>query len=132
MDYMRKEIQNQAVAPYLDWIKSGKKEYEGRLQCKIKEWDLFIGKRIQFYDKENSESYVLCEITSLETFNDFGEAFDLLGEKLIPNKNREEVVNLYNGLFHYEGEDVENMKCSSKMINNNGVVAIGLKILTQQ
>jgi len=130
MSYIRKEIQNPAESPYLDRIKCGKKTYEGRLKTKISEWCLSVGNRIQFYDKENHDSYVLCEITSLETFSDFGEAFDLLGEKIIPNHSHEQVIKLYNGLFHYDDEIIENMNKSSQMIIDNGVVAIGVKVLT--
>ncbi len=130
MSYIRKEIQNPVESPYLDWIKMGNKIYEGRLKIKISKWCLSVGSRIQFYDKKNQDSYVLCEITSLKIFNDFGEAFDLLGEELIPNNTREQVIKLYNELFHYDDEIIENIVDSSRMIIDNGVVAIGLKVLT--
>ena len=127
---LRKEIQNPPESPYLDWIKSGTKQYEGRLKFKITEWDLYVGKIIEFYDRENPKSYALCEVISLKTFSDFGEAFDTLGEKLIPEHNREEVVQLYNNLFHYENEKFDK-NSASWMIVENGVVAIGLKVIDQ-
>ena len=73
---LKKPIQNYENAPYLDWIKSGKKQYEGRLKSKIKDWNLKIGKEIIFYDQENPDSWVLVKITCLLVFPDIGVAFD--------------------------------------------------------
>jgi len=125
---LEKPIQNQKDHPYLDWIKSGKKTFEGRLMTKIKEWNLVIGKKIKFYDQNDQSSFVIVEITSLPTFADFGEAFDVLGEKLIPARSKEEVIYMYNELFHYPDEiPVKNQP--SKMIQDHGVVTIGFKIV---
>jgi len=131
MDFIKKPIKNPKESPYLDWIKYGDKKYEGRLQSKIIDWNLSVGTIIQFYDEENPQSFVVVEITSLPLFDDFGMAFDELGSSLIPNKSRKEVVFLYNELFHYDGEKItENMP--SKMIIDQGVVAIGFKIICVQ
>jgi len=120
----RHEIQNSPY-PYLDRIKDGEKKYEGRLGNKVepkskenpKGWDLFIGKEMIFFDKENPDSWVWIKVTSLPRYANFGEAFDDLGSKLIPGKTREEVVELYNGLFDLSE------------IAKNGVVAIGFDVL---
>lgn len=120
-----KEIQTQ----YLELIKSGAKRYEGRLKTKIQEWDLKIGKRIKFYDKENPDSFVLIEIIGLHTFSDFGTAYDKLGSELIPNKSRNEVVKLYNEIYHYPNEEISD-KEPSKIIKDIGVVAIEMKVIT--
>lgn len=129
--FISKSIQNPQNSPYLDWIKFEEKQFEGRLKTKIEEWDLKIGRRIKFYDEANPDSWVLVTITSLPTFPDFGTAFDTLGSKLIPGRTRDEVISLYNSLFHYPDEVLEKGK-PSKMIQDNGVVAIGFKIDTSR
>lgn len=113
MEYLEKPIQS----PYLDWIKSGQKTFEGRLKSKIDEWNLKIGMKIKFYDQDNKSLYVIVQVTSLLIFSDFGEAYDNLKDKLIPFKSRDEVIDLYNGLF------------DSKMIKDIGVVCIGFKVV---
>ncbi|QKF94837.1 PUA-like superfamily [Fadolivirus algeromassiliense] len=133
--FLSKPIQNPKETPYLDWIKSEEKEFEGRLQTKIGEWGLKKGLRIKFYNQENPDSWVLIEVTDLPTFPDFGAAFDVLGSKLIPGKTREQVVALYNGLFHDPDEDVETLNRKSepsRMIQRHGVVAIGMKVITMR
>lgn len=104
---------------YLDWIKSGKKTYEGRLKIKIGEWGLHIGQYIKFVsnDSYGDNAYVIVQITELLIYPNFGAAFDELGEKLIPDKTREEVVELYDKLY------------SRDAINHFGVVAIGIKVV---
>lgn len=128
MDMISKAIQNHPDAPYLDWIKSGIKKYEGRLKSKIIEWDLSIGSHIKFYDQNNPESWVEVIVTSLSTFNDFGEAHDSLGNQLLPVP-RSDVVSLYNGLFHYSNVTTISNEFASQMIIDNGVVAIGFDLI---
>lgn len=120
-------IQNQNENPYLDWIKSGTKTYEGRTLNKIKDWGLFVGKQIKFFDKKNIDSYVICEVTELLHFDDFGQAFDALGEKLIPNRTRNEVIRLYNGF--YEPNNKYEDGITSDFIKGLKVVAIGVKVI---
>lgn len=129
----QKSIKNFPNAPYLDWIKSGEKQYEGRLKSKINEWNLRVGRCIKFFDKDNTDSWVFSEIISLQTYTDFGTAFDTLGSKLIPGKTRDEVVKLYNSLYHYHNENIDELANSpSKMITDNGVVIIGLRVITMR
>lgn len=128
MEFIEKPIQNPKNSPYLDWIKSGKKKYEGRLKTKIKEWNLEIGMKIKFYDQNDKSSFVITEVISLLIFNDFGEAFDNLKGELIPEKSKEEVISLYNELFHYDDEVIE-PGVISKMIKDIGVICIGLKVI---
>ena len=47
--------------PYLEWIANGTKVYEGRLLTKVKEWDLYIGKRLSFY---NGNKIINVEVTT--------------------------------------------------------------------
>lgn len=117
-DYLVKEILNDTDDPYLEWIKSGVKKYEGRLKPKIKEWDLYIGKRIKFVDSNDKNNWALVEVISLPTFANFGDAYDSLGEQLIPYRTHDEVVNMYDKIFK-----------SNELINKSGVVAIGFKLI---
>lgn len=131
-DILSKPIKNNPDNCYFDWIKNGPKTYEGRLKykCEKNEWDLYIGKEIHFYDEDNPTDGIIVEVTDLPTFKNFGEAFDLLGSRLIPNRSRREVVNMYNDLFHYKDEILYD-DITSKMINKEGVVAIGFKIISR-
>lgn len=123
--YIEKELQDE----YLEQIKLGKKTYEGRLKSKIQEWKLKIGSRIKFYDKHNINSWALVEVVSLQCYNDFGKAYDALGEELIPRKSKNEVIKLYNEIYHYLDEKIDDIS-ESQMIINNGVVAIGVNVIT--
>lgn len=124
MEFIEKPIQRY----YLELIKSGKKKYEGRLKSKVKDWNLEIGMKIKFYDQNDKSSFVITEVISLLIFNNFGEAFDNLKGELIPEKSKEEVINLYNGLFHY-GDEVIESGVPSKMIKDIGIICIGLKVI---
>lgn len=86
-------------------------------------------KEIHFYDEDNPADDIIVEVTSLPIFKDFGKAFDALGSNLIPNRSKKEVINMYNELFHYEDEVLYD-GVTSKMINKEGVVAIGFKIIS--
>lgn len=127
---LTKAIKNPNETPYLDWIKSGVKCYEGRLFEKIVDWNLNVGGKIMFYDENNDDSYVACEITELLIYKDFGCAYDALGDMLIPNSNKDDVITLYNKLFdpNYENLSVGE---SSSIIKRHGVVCIGIKIIFQ-
>lgn len=83
---------------------------------------------MKFYNQDNPSSHVTVEITDLLLFSDFAAAYSVLGEQLIPNSTRVDVINLYNDLFYYEDEILV-CGVSSKMIQDNGVVCIGFKIL---
>jgi len=130
-DVLSKPIKNKIENPYFDWIKDGSKTYEGRLKykCNKNEWDLYIGKKMYFYDEDNIDNKILVEIIDLPIFKNFGEAFDVLGYKLIPNRSKREVINMYNDLFHYDNEILVD-GVTSKMINKEGVVAVGFKIIS--
>lgn len=125
---LSRPIKNKSDDCYFDWIKDGSKTYEGRLKCKIEDWPLYIGKKIYFYDEDNPTDKILVEVTELPIFKDFGEAFDVLGSSLIPNRSKKEVINMYNQLFHYEDEIIYD-GVTSKMITKEGVVAIGFKVI---
>jgi ASC-1-like (ASCH) protein len=130
-EILSKPIRNKPENCYFDWIKDGSKTYEGRLKCKCKksEWNLYIGKKIHFYDEDNPADGLLVEVIELPIFKNFGEAFDVFGSNLIPDRSKREVINMYNELFHYEDEILYG-GITSKMIDKEGVVAIGFKIIS--
>jgi len=73
----------------------------------------------------------LIEVTSLPTYSDFGTAYDDLGSELIPHKTKNEVIKLYNDLFHNTDEKISDTE-TSQMIKDKGVVAIGMKVITMR
>lgn len=113
-------------------IKEGKKVYEGRLFDKKQEWQLEKGKRMYFYDKEYPECSIMIEVTTCEKFSDFGTMYDKLKEKLLPNKSKEEAINIYNNIYHYPDENVEELNSkhhTSQKIKDIGALAIGFVLV---
>jgi len=115
MQELRKYVNNYPI-PWLSLIASGFKTYEGRTAIKIQEWNLEVGKRITFFCND-IEVNVL--VTSLKQYGSFGDAFDDLGNALvpIPNSTRAGVERLYRE--YYTDEEVAKY----------GVVAIGVQVL---
>jgi ASC-1-like (ASCH) protein len=113
---------------YFDLVRAGRKTYEGRLRNKIQEWNLDVGQKISFCDAANPERKLECRIVELRIFDTFGEAYELLGDCLLPESNVVDCINTYNKFYHYEGELLDYGK-TSKMIRDIGVVAIGLQLL---
>lgn len=111
-----KSIQNPIDTPWLDWIQSGVKTYELRLNKpswqNIRVNDIIIWKDWQ-------EKNVETMIVDLKYFKSFGEAFKNLGQKMVPIKGIDEkkVINLYEQYY----SEVDTKKY--------GVVAMGLKVL---
>lgn len=113
MSIVEKEISNEPNA-WLDWIESGIKTYEGRLNKDF--WnEVPVGSFFVLYDSKGKKLKV--QVTEKLFFKNFGEAFDKLGQQLIPivGITRDEVTKLYSEFF------------SDKSINRFGVVAIGVK-----
>ena len=114
---IKKFIQNTAEYPWLDWIEVGKKKYEGRL-CK-EDWSkLKVGAKIVFSVKDSNRAPVTVNVTELKYYDDFGLAFDDLGQELIPISGitREKVIELYSEFF--SDDDVKKYK----------VVAVGVAV----
>jgi ASC-1-like (ASCH) protein len=124
-------LSKELIEPYLGWIKTGQKKYEGRLMTKVYEWNLFPGFKIHFYDPLNNESWVDVEVVNLHLLDDFGSAYDMFGDELISNSDRNSVITLYNDLYHYSGEVMSEFWKGevSKMIKDNRVVAIEVRVL---
>lgn len=80
-------VWNRPNNPYLDWIRSGAKKYEGRTANKIVEWHLHLGKIIKFVNNENEDDFLYVRIVDFLYYSDFGKAYDDLGAELIPNSD---------------------------------------------
>jgi len=108
-------------------IASGAKRYEGRLACKVQAWKLELGKCIVFHCDGKE---VPCVVTELLFFQDFGEAYDTLGELLMPGMTRKTVVEMYNSFWAQPGERCdEHHPCLA--IRLEGVVCIGLRVVRE-
>lgn len=110
---LTKHIANNRPNQWLDWIESGIKKYEGRLNKG--DWaNLKIGDRIILYDDNGKR--VIVEIFDLKYFTSFCDAFNSLGKYLVPidNIGADNVVDLYRNYF------------SDGDIQEYGVVAVGV------
>ena len=110
-------IQNPQNTPWLDWIETGVKKYEGRLNKGIFA-KLHVGDIVIWYDRISGKE-VKTEITELRYYVTFTDAFNKLGKNLvpIPNITPELVEKLYAQYF--TKEDIEKY----------GVLTIGVKPL---
>lgn len=108
-----KEVQE----PWLEWIASGSKTYEGRLKRGL--WgELSPGDKLMFH---SAQRRVLVEVTEILPFPDFGAAYASLKDKLIPAaagvRTEEQARQTYRQWF-LDGE-----------VREFGVVAVGVKAL---
>jgi ASC-1-like (ASCH) protein len=104
--------------PWFDAILSGKKTYEGRV-CTVFWKNLNIGSRFQITDGVKIQE---VEVEQLFYFNNFGDAWFTLQDRLIPSsiKNivvRQDAVKLYSK--YYSEDDIQ----------KNGVVVVKFKII---
>lgn len=109
-----KHIANEQPYQWLDWIESGIKKFEGRLNKG--DWkDLKVGDKLSLFD--DNQKTVIVEVTELRYFKDFVEAFNNLGKSLVPidNIQKEKVFEIYNKYF------------STSDVQKYGVVAVGIK-----
>lgn len=112
-----RSIQNPKNTPWLDWIIQGIKTYEGRLN-KGEFSNLNINDIIFFVDKKTNKQ-IKTIVTNLKYYDNFEDAFNNLGEKLVPVKNitSSEVKKLYSRYF------------TDDDIQKYGVVAIGISVI---
>ena len=109
-----RQISNPPETPWLDWIESGIKTYEGRLNKEV--WSkLRIGDHLILHTNDKAKEVEII-VTELRYYKDFAEAFNDLGAKLIPIKDAtvDSVKKLYNQFF------------TDDDIVKYGVVAVGL------
>jgi ASC-1-like (ASCH) protein len=130
---MRKHLRHE----YVEAISRGEKIYEGRLASKIIDWGLKIATAIQFYSTEDDHeerpiiSTVDTVVVGWRLYDDFGQAFDALGERLLPGiVFRDEAIRLYNTIYHDADEDVSLLPdgVTSRRIRKEGVVIISLRL----
>ena len=113
----RISIQNPPETPWLDWIISGKKKYEGRVPRLGSFWaDIRIGDEFILYDKNNPKELKI-KVNDLKHYKNFGEAWKDLGSALVPIKGITEtdVNKIYSQ--YYTKEDIDKY----------GVIAIGVQ-----
>jgi len=113
--YARKHIANPPETPWLDWIISGDKIYEGRLNRGY--WaQLEVGDSLYLTD---NRKLVFVQVTDKHFFSDFADAYSHLGQSLvpIPKLTGQTVNKLYAQYF----TDLD--------VDQFGVVALGLKVI---
>ena len=143
-------IWNRSNNPYLDWIRSGAKKYEGRTANKIVEWSLHLGKIIKFVNNENEDDFLYVRIVDFLYYSDFGKAYDDLGAELIPdgdtnqtehtpaeacpyraslletNRSRDEVIAMYNSFYDNQRYPAGE---TCPFIRKKGAVAIKVELI---
>lgn len=102
MTTWHKQISNPSDTPWLDWIEEGIKVYEGRLNKG--DWsNMKVGDTIIFTTTEwdYNKSGVKVEITKINQYDTFGDAFRKHGCRLvpIPGVSSNQVDNLYSRYF---------------------------------
>ena len=112
-------ISNNPIPCFDELFVTEQKKYEGRVGDKREKWDLQSQPEIKFWDKDKPTRYAMCKVTGFITFVDAGEAFDILGQQLMPNMTRDQVVDFYNHTLGFEEE-----------IKRHGFVALKLEILS--
>lgn len=113
-----RSISNNPVPCFDELFVTKRKKYEGRVGDKRESWHLKSEPIIKFWDNDNPTRYAMCKVTGFITFVDAGEAYDLLGQQLMPDMTRDQVVYFYNHTLGFE----EEIKC-------HGFVALKLEIL---
>lgn len=113
-----KDISNNPIPCYDELFITRRKKYEGRVATKIRTWHLKDNPIIKFYDKDDPSRFTMCRVSDHKHFIGPGEAFDKLGDQLLPGFTRDEVVEFYFKTLGFEKE-----------INEHGFVAIELEIL---
>lgn len=128
----QKSLSNPAGTPWFDWVRCGRKTYEGRL-CRDDWLEIKVGDIIYFYRdgivRPNNGLYIpiddgekiKVEVTEILKFKTFGEAFIVLGKNLVPEINGAEptvadVEKIYANIYK---EDIGTCE----------VVVVGIKIL---
>lgn len=108
-----KSIKNPTTTPWLDWIETGVKKYEGRINRD--QWtQMKVNDIIVFTAKNKTLSVV---ITDFKYYADFAQAFDDLGSEMVPiqNADRNSVTAIYSKFY----KDAD--------IAKHGVVMVGVK-----
>lgn len=106
--------------PWFSFVKTGKKEYEGQL-CRGLVRYMNIGDIIKFYCDDKIADPVAVEITSVQTFNNFGESLEKLGlQKTLPGVGSVSI-----------GEKIYSQFASAQSQDKYGVCQIGIMLRPQ-
>jgi len=97
-----KHISNPPAIPWLTWIINGTKTFEGRLYKE--DWaQMNVGDQIHFSSEGPN---CVCTVVTLRRYDSFADAFDDLGQSLVPVPNilRADVIELY--AKYYSEDDI--------------------------
>lgn len=120
MSQANEQIPEYTLQPkYISLIRRGLKTKEGRIYSGGFK-NLQINQRIKFFSGKNPEDYVLCQITSLNTYNYFDQMLQNEGvENMLPGvKTVDEGVKIYENIPSYRNR-----------ANKSGVISIGVVVL---
>jgi ASC-1-like (ASCH) protein len=128
-----KELQNPPETPWMNWIETGLKIFEGRIF--MKDWQkVKVGDTIFFsLIKDSVINHDVCletVVTELRFFIDFGEAYRQLGDKLVPGRYdvpNDPLVPLREKLSEEEVKKMYSEYFSEADIRTYGVVAVGIR-----
>lgn len=110
----RKHIQS----VWMNQILSGKKTWEGR--CNYGIWkDIRVGDRFILTDALREQ---VVEVEEVKYFGDFGDAWFILGENLIPSE-------VYNVVMKSQANNLYRKYYSDTLIRENGVIALKIKLV---
>lgn len=90
---------------FFDLIKSGKKEYEVRLNDE-KRQKVSVGDRIIFKKEPDLFDGVIVTVEQVKRFNSFYKMAEMLSLKSLgfPDKNAEEIAEMYHKIYSEEDE----------------------------
>lgn len=116
-------MMNRKDAPYMDWIRTGEKLAEGRINSKGFE-RLRVGDFVRFHNRREG---IVCEITFLHRYNGFKEMLVAEGPlNMLPQLKKMRVKEkdyLDSGVKIYQGFP------GSQRVQRMGALAIGVKYL---
>lgn len=94
-------------------IKNGQKLYECRTEIFCKRRGITAGDVLYITDNSAMPAHVRCLVTELLPFNNFMSAYNVLGNLLVPDESRAELITEYGEFYSMHGD----------------IFAIGLKLL---
>lgn len=104
--------------PWLDYIISGEKLYEGRVNKGF--WKNLVVDDV--FTLTDNTLQVTVKVVDLKYFRDFGDAWFILQDRLIP-------ADIYNVITLNDARNVYKDFSTREDIEKNGVVAVGLKVI---
>ena len=116
-----RSIANYPLRCYDELFVTKRKKYEGRVATKINEWHLEEKPIIMFWEKDNPSRSTLCRVSDFKFYPGPSEAFDDLGDQLLPGLSRDEMVEFYYKTLGFE-----------EAIKQHGFVAIKLEIILSE